>query len=406
MDTQKYIPVAEPMIGERELEYVTDAVKSGWVSSIGEYVTRFEEGIAAACGVQHAVATSNGTTALHLALLAHGIGPGDEVIVPSLTFIATANAVRYVGATPVFADSDADHWCIDPAAVERLITPRTKAIVPVHLYGHPADMDAIAAIARERGIIVIEDAAEALGATYRGRPSGSLGDSAVFSFYGNKLITTGEGGMLVTGDAALAERARLLRDHAMDPARRYWHDEIGYNFRLTNIQAAIGVAQIERMDEFLARKRAIAARYREGFADVAGIELQREMAWAGSSWWMSTVELAPAFGIDRDALARALAARGVDTRPVFLPVHILPPYRQGRVLHNAQRLARRAITLPSAASLTPEDQDYVIRCVREIAEAAQHCITTPRQVRVRRGAAVRWTAEPAPETPKRQQEAA
>jgi len=404
--THRRIPVAEPMIGERELEYVTDAVKSGWVSSIGEYVTRFEAGIAAACGVRHGVATSNGTTALHLALLAHGIGSGDEVIVPSLTFIATANAVRYVGATPVFADSDAAHWCIDPAEIERLITPRTKAIVPVHLYGHPADMEAIAGIARERGIIIIEDAAEALGATYRGRPIGSLGDSAVFSFYGNKLITTGEGGMLVTDDAALAERARLLRDHAMDPKRRYWHDEIGYNFRLTNLQAALGVAQVERMGDFLARKREIAARYRAGFAAVAGIELQREMEWAGSSWWMSTVELDPAFGMDRDALAHALTARGVDTRPVFLPVHILPPYRQPRVLHNAQRIARRAITLPSAASLTVEDQDYVIQCVREIAEAAQHRVTTPRQVRVRRGPAVRWTAEDAPETRKRQQEAA
>jgi perosamine synthetase len=391
-DGRRKIAVAEPMIGERELAYVTDAVRSGWVSSIGKYVTLFEEGIAAASGARYAVATSNGTAALHLALLVMGIGPGDEVIVPSLTFIATANAVRYVGATPVFADSDPDHWCIDPAEIERCISPRTKAIVPVHLYGHPADMDAIVAIARSRGIAIVEDAAEALGTMYRGRPVGAIGDAGVFSFYGNKLVTTGEGGMFVTDDAALADRARLLRDHAMDPQRRYWHGEVGYNFRLTNIQAALGLAQVERMGEFLARKREVARRYGAGLAGVPGVRLQRETAWAQSSWWMSTAELDPTFGVDRDLLARALAARGVDTRPVFLPVHTLPPYRQPIVLHNAQRIARQALTLPSAASLTAEDQDYVIECVREIAAVARHEVAPRRQVRMRREA----VAEPLP----------
>jgi perosamine synthetase len=391
-DKRRQIPVAEPMIGERELAYVTDAVRSGWVSSIGKYVTRFEEGIASASGARYAVATNNGTAALHLALLVLGIGPGDEVIVPSLTFVATANAVRYVGATPVFADSDADHWCIDPVEIERCITPRTKAIVPVHLYGHPADMDPIDTIARSRGIAIVEDAAEALGTTYRGRPVGAIGDAGVFSFYGNKLVTTGEGGMLVTNDAALADRARLLRDHAMDPVRRYWHGEVGYNFRLTNIQAALGLAQVERMGEFLARKREVAQRYRAGLDGIAGLRLQREMAWARSSWWMSTVELDSAFGVGRDLLARALAARGVDTRPVFLPVHTLPPYREQQVLHNAQRIARQALTLPSAASLTAEDQDYVIACVREISAVARYELSPRRQVRVRRGAAAELPA--------------
>lgn len=369
--TDRRIPVAEPMIGERELAYVTDAVRSGWVSSIGEYVTRFEESIAAACGARYAVATSSGTTALHLALAALDVGAGDEVIVPSLTFVATANAVRYLGATPVFADSDAGCWCIDPAEIERCISPRTKAIVPVHLYGHPADMDAIVAIASAHGVAVIEDAAEALGAACRGRPVGAIGDAGILSFYGNKLITTGEGGMLVTRSAAVAERARLLRDHAMDPRRRYWHGEVGYNFRITNLQAALGVAQAERMAEFLARKREIAARYRAGIEDIAGLELQRELSWAASSWWMSTVELGPAFGMDRDTLARALEARGIDTRPAFVPVHTLPPYREPRVLHNAQRVARRGLTLPSAASLTWDDQEYVVTCLREIAAAAR-----------------------------------
>jgi perosamine synthetase len=367
MAASKYIPVAEPSIGARELEYVTDAVRSGWVSSIGSYVVDFERAIGTACGAAEAVSTSSGTAALHLALAAIGVGPGDEVIVPSLTFIATANAVRYVGATPVFADSDPSHWCIDPADVARCVTARTRAIIPVHLYGHPADMDAITAIARPRGIAIIEDAAEALGTTYRGRPVGSIGDAGVFSFYGNKLITSGEGGMFVTGNKTLADRARLLRDHAMDAERRYWHDEIGFNFRMTNLQAALGVAQAERMANFLARKIEIANRYRDGLAGVEGIAMQSEAPWAGSSWWMSTFGVGAAFPVDRDEFARRLLDRGVDTRPAFLPLHIMPPYRTPRVLHTAQRIARRGISLPSGVSLTPDDQSYVIECVRDIA---------------------------------------
>ncbi len=363
---RRTIPIAEPMIGERELAYVTDAVRSGWVSSIGRYVTEFERGIAGVCGVGEAVATNSGTSALHLALAALDIGAGDEVIVPSLTFIATANAVRYVGATPVFADSDPAHWCIDPNDVARLITDRTRAIIAVHLYGHPADMDAIAAIARPRGIAVIEDAAEALGGTYRGRPVGSLADVAVFSFYGNKLITTGEGGMLVTDDRPLADRARLLRDHAMHPTRRYWHDEVGYNFRTTNIQAALGVAQLEQMPAFLARKRAIARAYRDGLAELRVVWMQPEAPWAESSCWMSTL-LVTDGDVSRDALAERLRERGIDTRPVFLPLHLMPPYQETRVLHHAQRIARRGLSLPSAVSLTAEDQAYVIDAVRGIA---------------------------------------
>ena len=366
MAAHKTIPVAEPVIGERELEYVSDAVRSGWVSSIGKYFNEFERGISSACGADEAISTSSGTAALHLALASLGIGAGDEVIVPSLTFIATANAVRYVGATPIFADSDPKHWCIDPADIERCLTDRTRAIIPVHLYGHPADMDAILAIARPRGILVIEDAAEALGTTYRGKPVGALGDAGVFSFYGNKLITTGEGGMLVTNSRSLADRARLLRDHAMSPERRYWHEEIGFNFRMTNMQAALGVAQVEQMPRFLERKIAISQRYRESFAGLPGIDMQTEAAWAGSSCWMATLQVSPGFGLDRDGLGEALADRGVDTRPVFLPIHTMPPYREARVLPNAQRIARHGISLPSAASLSEQDQSYVIDCVHQI----------------------------------------
>ncbi len=373
MANRRFIPISEPVMGARELELVSDAVRSGWVSSIGRYVTEFEGGIANACAADHAVATNNGTSALQLALAALGIGPGDEVIVPSLTFIATANAVRYLGATPVFADCDSHHWCIDPDEVERLFTPRTRAVVAVHLYGHPADMDAIIGIARARGAFVIEDAAEALGATYRGRPVGALGDAGVLSFYGNKLITTGEGGMLVTNDFRLAERARLLRDHAMDPERRYWHDDVGYNFRLTNMQAALGVAQLEQMDDFLRCKRAISARYQEAFRGVSGISMQEEARWAGSSCWMPTIELRAPAGIDRNALADALRGDGIDTRPAFVPLHTLPPYREQRVLHNTQRIGRGGLSLPCAASLTDGDQAYVIdRVLAHLGAAATH----------------------------------
>lgn len=359
-EQHRTIPISEPVIGEREIACVTDAVRSGWVSSIGHYVTDLEHGVAQACAADHGVATNSGTSALHLALAALGIGTGDEVIVPSLTFVATANAVRYVGAKPVFADCDAGHWCIDPAEIARCVTPRTRAIIAVHLYGHPADMDAIIAIGRRNNALVIEDAAEALGATYRGRPVGALGDAGILSFYGNKLITTGEGGMLVTNDRTLAGRARLLRDHAMDPERRYWHDELGYNFRLTNMQAALGVAQLESMDGFLRRKREIEARYRAAFAGLTGIRMQASARWAGSSCWMPTIEITSAFGLSRDALAAALHADGVDTRRAFVPLHTLPPYREARVLHNSQRIGRCGLSLPCAASLSDGEQDYVI----------------------------------------------
>jgi perosamine synthetase len=359
-----FIPIAEPSLGEREVELVTDAVRSGWVSSIGEYVTSFEEGLAARCGVAHAIATSNGTTALHLALAVAGIGPEDEVIVPSLTFVATAAAARYVGASPVLAESDPAHWCVDPEDVTRRITPRTRAVVAVDLYGHPADMDALAGISAEHDLVLVEDAAEALGATYRDRPAGGLGRLGVLSFYGNKLITTGEGGAVLTDDPALAERARFLRDHAMDPDRRYWHGEIGFNYRITNMQAALGVAQLERLDEFLERKRSVAAAYRAGLQDVSGVTVQDEAEWASSSWWMTTLRIDGAGGVDRDELAARLRAAGVDSRPVFVPLHLLPPYRQADSLPVAEAIGAEGLSLPSSASLSDSEVEYVIASVR------------------------------------------
>jgi perosamine synthetase len=362
-ERRAFIPIAEPTLGEREIELVSDAVRSGWVSSIGEYVTAFEKGLATRCGVAHAIATSNGTTALHLALAVAGIGPDDEVIVPSLTFVATAAAVRYVGASPVLADSDPAHWCVDPEDVASRITPRTRALVAVDLYGHPADMDALAEIASEHDLVLVEDAAESLGADYRGRPAGGLGLLGVLSFYGNKLITTGEGGAVLTDDPALADRARLLRDHAMDPERRYWHGEIGFNYRITNMQAALGVAQLERLDEFLARKREIAAVYRSGLQDLPGVTLQEEADWARSSWWMTTLRTEAARGVDRDELAVRLRADGVDSRPAFVPLHLLPHLRQEGALPVAEAVGSEGLSLPSSTSLTDSELEHVIGSV-------------------------------------------
>lgn len=364
-----FIPIAEPSLGEREVELVADAVRSGWVSSIGEYVTAFEAELARRCGVEHAIATSNGTTALHLALAVAGIGPGDEVVVPSLTFVATAAAVRYVGGMPVLADSDPAHWCLDPTDAARRITERTRAVVAVDLYGHPADMDALGELAREHDIVLVEDAAESLGADYRGRPAGSLGRLGVLSFYGNKLITTGEGGAVLTDDSTLAERARLLRDHAMDPKRRYWHGEIGFNYRITNMQAALGVAQLERLDEFLERKRALAAAYRSGLQDLPGVTLQEEADWATSSWWMTTLRIDPERGVGRDELAARLRADGVDSRPAFVPLHLLPHLRQDGALPVAEAVGTQGLSLPSSTSLSNAELEYVIGAVRRLVGA-------------------------------------
>ena len=252
------IPIAEPDIGQEEIRNVTEAVKSGWISSKGQFIKDLEEQFARYFNVNFGASTSNGTSALHLALDALGIKMGDEVIVPTLTFIASANVVKYTGARPVFVDSHPDYWCIDPEKIEEKITDRTKAIMPVHLYGHPCDMDPIVRIAKKHDLFIVEDCAEAHGAEYRGKKVGSFGIISCFSFYGNKIITTGEGGMCLTNDKELAEKIRILRDHGMSPEKRYWHDVVGFNYRMTNLQAAIGVAQLAKLDKFIEKKRKIA----------------------------------------------------------------------------------------------------------------------------------------------------
>lgn len=364
--SEQFIPVAEPLLTGNELAYVADCVTSSWVSSIGKYIPRFEQEFAHFCGTQHGIATSNGTTALHLALVVSGIGQGDEVIVPSLTFVATANAVVYTGAKPIFADSEPRTWNIDPEDVARRVTPRTKAIIPVHIYGHPVDMDAINAIARQHNLVVIEDAAEAHGAEYKGQRVGRLGRIAAFSFYGNKIVTTGEGGMLTTDDGELAEQARWLRDHGMSPTERYWHPVIGYNYRLTNIQAALGVAQMERIEEFIARKRAIAARYSELLESTPGVVLPPEEAWAKNVYWMYSVLIGDAFGLSRDALMAHLKTRGIDSRPFFRPIHTMPPYVTDQPLPISERLSRQGINLPSSVMLTDHDIRRVVHAIQEV----------------------------------------
>lgn len=362
------IPVAEPCLGEEELNNVIEAVKSGWISSKGRFIEDFEKEFARYCGAKHGVATANGTVALHLALKALGIGKGDEVIVPTLTFVATANAVTYCNAKPVFVDSHPEYWCIDPERIEKKVNKNTKAIVAVHLYGHPCDMDWIKDIAEENELYLIEDAAEAHGAEYKGRKVGSFGDISCFSFYGNKIITTGEGGMCLTNDEELAEKMRILRDHGMSKQRRYWHEFLGFNYRMTNLQAAIGVAQLKKLDKFVEKKREIAKWYTEGLRELEDkdlIRLHPEMSWAKCVYWIYSVLVEDKARISRDELMRRLEESSIETRPFFVPMHLLPIYNCGERLSIAEGLSGKGLNLPSSVKI---DRETVMGIVDRIAD--------------------------------------
>jgi perosamine synthetase len=359
----QFYPVSQPSIGSKEIAYVSDAVASGWVSSLGRYIEEFESRFASFCGTRYALAVSNGTTGLHLALVTLGIGANDEVIVPDLTFVATANAVVHSGASVVPVDVDESTLCIDVAAIERALTPRSRAIMPVHLYGHPAAMQAIADVARKHDLYVIEDAAEAHGARIRGRRVGGFGHCGVFSFYGNKIITSGEGGMLTTDDEALYLRAKRLRDHAMSPERRYWHTEIGYNYRMTNLQAALGLAQLERIEEFLEQRQQLMQWYRAELADIPGLRLNRQHSDCTNVYWMVCLEVAGLREDSRDRLMRELKSKGVDSRPYFYPISDLPMYRPADtpVTH---RIYQLGINLPSYFDLKRQDVAAICAVVR------------------------------------------
>lgn len=369
-DVDTFLPVAEPDLGPLEEKYVLDALRSGWVSSIGAYIQKFEAEFAAFCGVKHAIAVSNGTVAIHLALVAARVGPGDEVIVPALTFVATAAAVRHAGAEPVFVDSEPEIGTMDPRAVEKAMSPKTKAILPVHLYGHPADMDPILEIARARKLVVIEDAAEAHGAKYKGRVVGSMGQMGTYSFYGNKILTTGEGGAVVTNDDAIAARLRFLKDHAMDPKRRYWHPEVGYNYRMTNLQAAMGCAQLERFQELCAKRQCVVDLYRGAFKG-SGLKINPFKSWAEPVPWLVCALLPEGTTrARRDDLMAKLKTSKIDSRPYFHLLCEMPPYAScrrvgadgGAAFPVAEDLSARGMNLPSITRLSPEE-------VTRIAEA-------------------------------------
>ena len=352
----KRISVAQPKLAGNERKYVLDCLDSSWISSNGKYIASFEESFAKFCGVKHAITTNNGTTALHLALVVLGLQPGDEVIIPTVTYIATANAVRYCGATPVLVDVCADTMNIDPAAIEEKITPRTRGIIPVHLYGHPAEMTTINEIALRHGLWVVEDAAEAHGAEVRGRRVGSFGTCATFSFFGNKIVTTGEGGMVTTDDDELAKKLRLYRGQGMDLARRYWFPVVGYNYRMTNIQAAIGVAQMESIDQSLAERDALARWYDDALSGLREkLTLPTEQTWAKQVYWMYTVFLRQGGEQERDAVMRHLDICGIETRPVFYPMHIMPPYLENGAYPIADLWAQRGINLPTHQGITRDD---------------------------------------------------
>jgi perosamine synthetase len=361
--TDYTIPLYQPDLGGNERRYVLECLDSTWISSKGRFIAEFENRFSAHLEIGHALGVCNGTAALHLALIALGVGPGDEVIVPTLTYIAAVNAIAYTGATPVFVDSRRDTWQIDPADVRRKISSRTKAIMVVHLYGQPCEMDQLTEIAGEHRLFLVEDCAEAFGARYKNRFAGTFGDIAAFSFYGNKTITTGEGGMVLTNNDELAQRAKLFRGQGLAAQREYWHEVIGYNYRMTNICAAIGLAQLERAAEFLSKKRELAKAYQKGLSDVP-VELHREAATTVHSHWMISILVQnPA---DRDRLRSHLREHGIETRPLFYPAHMMPMYATQQANYPvAEDLARRGINLPSWPGLTADQVQTIVSSIAD-----------------------------------------
>lgn len=352
------IPWGRPRLGEREREYLLKALDSTWISG-GEFIDRFESDFARLIGTKYAVTASSGTAALHLALLALGIGPGDEVIVPAFTFAAPANMVIETGAKPVYVDIDPRTWCINVKEVEESITERTKAILPVHVYGNVCEVEALMRIARERQIYLIEDAAEAAFSRYRGKFAGSFGHLGCFSFHAAKTVTMGEGGAVVTNDKRLSERMRILRSHGMRENKRYWHDLVGYNYRLTNLQAALGCAQLENLDNIIAEKARIYRRYLGNLSGLPGIELQHIPKEVEPVMWAVAIEIDPhRFKVDRDSLIAELLKRNIETRPGFYPFSVMSLYKTAP-LPVAESISRNVISLPSYISISDEHIDYI-----------------------------------------------
>lgn len=383
------IPLSVPELCGNEWSYVKECLDTGWVSSVGPGVTRFEHEMATYLGAGHAVATVNGTAALHVALHVVGVGTDDEVLVPTLTFIASVNAIRYCHAHPVFMDSERESWNLDPAKVaeflmrecrlkkgrlvNRATGRRIAAILPVHILGHPVNLDPILDVARRFGLVVIEDAAESLGALYKGRPVGTLGDAACLSFNGNKILTSGGGGMILTQRAGWARRARHLTTQAKREEMEYRHDEIGYNYRLVNVLAALGLAQLERLPDFLRRKREIALRYQEALKKIKGITPMPEAPWARSSFWLYSVLLdRRQFPVNKEQVIAAMQRSGIQARPIWYPIHRQPMYRRNQAyrIEVANDLHRCGISLPCSVGLSVEAQGRVVDELHRLGERA------------------------------------
>ncbi|OGT07431.1 MAG: aminotransferase DegT [Gammaproteobacteria bacterium GWF2_41_13] len=371
------IPVNEPSLGEKEFEYVNDCLKTGWISSAGKYIEAFEEQWAAYCGMKYGIAVSNGTVALQVAMACFDLAPGDEVIMPTFTIISCGQAITYNGYRPVLVDAEPRTWTMDVSQIEKKITQKTKAIMPVHIYGHPCDMDPILNLAKKYNLVVLEDAAETHGAEYRGKKCGGLGDISCFSFYANKIITTGEGGMILTNNDDYAKKARSIRNLCFKPNRRFYHTELGNNFRLTNLQAAIGLAQLERVDELIEKKRWMGKAYTEKLQDISGLTLPVEESWAKNVYWMYGIVLDESVGLDAVEFAKRLYAQGVETRPFFLGMHEQPVLHAMGLFQNerypvSERIAKNGLYLPSGLTLTEDQMDRVALAVKQIIREMKH----------------------------------
>lgn len=366
---KRIIRVSEPSLGLRELKYVEDCLKTKWISSQGSYIYKFEETFARAVNARFGVSVSSGTTALHLAFYVLGLGRGDEVIIPTFTMIAAANMLYHLGVKSVFVDADPATWTINVAEIEKKITPRTKAIVAIHIYGHPCDMDAIQKIAKKHNLWVIEDAAEAHGAEYKGRKIGSLGDIACFSFYGNKIITTGEGGMLTTNNEEIARKARIIRDHGFSETARFFHEYAAFNYRMTNMQAAVGVGQMERFDNLVNWRIKNASLYNKLLSEIPGIQIPPKAPWAKNVYWVYGILVHDNFGISRDRLRQKLAMAGIETRTFFVPSHLQPVFYNSRRKEKfpvSEKLCQKGLYLPQSSCIKAKDIKFIASTIRNI----------------------------------------
>ena len=357
-----HISLAQPQLNGNEYKYLMDAFFSTWISSTGKYITQFEESFSQYCGVQYGVATSNGTTALHLALTALGIGAGDEVIVPDITFAATINAVIYTGATPVIVDIEEDSWCINPEEIEKAITPKTKAVIPVHIYGQPCNMRKICEIASRNNIYIVEDCAEAHGAEWKDKKVGSFGIISCFSFFGNKVVTTGEGGMCVTNSKELNDKMRILRDHGMSKEKKYYHEVIGFNYRMTNLQAAIGTAQVERIDSIIEWRTKLEGQYRNVLSTIPGVRLQRnDLPDRKKIAWLVSILVDEE---KRDKLLEVLKDNGVDVRAFFIPLSEMDIYKKyAKDCYVSKRISKMGLNLPTSYEVKKEEVDKIVTLI-------------------------------------------